>query len=117
VGFDFKLIHLDLAEVGKLPYHKNQFDVAVAAEVLLHQRPENIRKVMRELVRVARKVVVISWGEDRVSFHTPGQVVEGPNHCFHYDYRGICEEEGWRVQDFQAIDRQVFFTYERGGKR
>lgn len=117
VGFDFKLIHLDLSEVGKLPYRKKQFDVAVASEVLLHQRPENILKVMRELVRVARKVVVISWGEDRVPFRIPGDASEGPNHCFHYDYRRICQDEYWAVKDFQAVDRQVYFVYEKGGKK
>lgn len=115
LGLDFKLIHLDLVELGHLPYTRNTFDVAVAAEVLLHQRPENILLVMRELARVAKKVVIISWGEDRVSYSTPGEKSSGPNHCFHYNYLQICKEEGWKVTNFVGADRQVYFVY--GKKR
>ena len=115
IGFKFKLIHLDLVELGRLPYADNDFDVAVASEVLLHQRPENILLVMSELVRIANKVIVISWYEERVNFNAPGLLKPGMNHCFHYNYPQICKDNDWKVYDIETADRQVYFVYEKVG--
>ena len=113
IGFEFKLIHLDLVQVGKLPYRKNQFDVAVCAEVLLHQQPQHVLLVMSELARVSKKVIVISWTEDRVRFDEPGTPKPGRNHCFHYNYVQICQEQGWKTSDIRYVDRQIYFVYEK----
>jgi len=113
VGFEFKLVHLDLVEIGRLPYKKNEFDVGVASEVLLHQRPQHILLIMSELVRVCKKVIVVSWCEERIDFDIPGKLKSGPNHCFHYNYLDICKKQGWEIFDIRYVERQIYFVYSK----
>ena len=116
-GYGFQYLHRTIPiHLDRLPYEDDEFNVAVASEVLLHQTPMNILKIMGELVRIAERVVVISWQEDKTFFSQPGNKTEGMNHCFHYDYEGLCRDNGWKVYDVERKDRQIYFVYEKGNK-
>lgn len=93
--------------VGNMPYIDKQFDLSVAAEVLLHQKPGDIRVIMSELVRVSNKAIVITWMEDGA---LDGRKIFP--HCFHYNYIDICNECGWDMRDFTRYKRQIMFVYE-----
>lgn len=75
VGYDFSDIETDT------------FDVAVASKSLMHVRPENIKKVVTALLRIAKKVVIINY------FDVTGEV-KMAEHNFSHDLRSILNELG-----------------------
>jgi len=98
-------------DTAYLPYDTKWFDVAVACSVLMHQRPQKVVHVMRELARVAKKVVVMAWMDTVSPFDIPDEPPRMDSHCFHYNYPGICGARGWNIIDMKRFERQVFFTY------
>jgi len=92
-------------KIEELPYIDKRFDVAVAVQVLLHQKPENIEFIMSELIRVSCRVIVITWMEK-------GNNIKNSSHCFNHDYLKICKDNNWRVIDFIKYNRQGLFVYE-----
>lgn len=97
-----------------IPYDDNQFDVVVCVSVLLHQRPQNIVQIMKELARVGKKVIVISWSEEGIEYEDHKSKYEGDKYCFHYDFNKICRYNKMKVIKWEAKPelRQIFFTYE-----
>jgi ubiquinone/menaquinone biosynthesis C-methylase UbiE len=93
--------------VEKLHYKTDEFDAAVATEVLLHQKPEYINLIMLELARVSSKVVAISWMECGIPFN----IERG--HCFHYNYFKLCEQNNLEIIDFQKYKKQIMFVYRK----
>lgn len=89
-----------------LPYGKAAFDAAVASQVLQHQRPERIERVMAELVRVAEKVVAIaSWGKKSGRGRS--------RHAFNHDYVEICAEIGCEMNHVRLNDGTIYFVCNR----
>lgn len=89
--------------VGCLPYSDKEYDAVVATEVLLHQRPENIDRVMLELVRVGKKVIVITWYEPDNDNKS--------KHCFNHDYYNICARLKLTMSDVKQAGKKLFFIY------
>lgn len=88
----------------RLPYDECAFDACVMAQVLLHQRPENVRPLMKEAARVARKVVVIS------GYH----VAEGDvSHVFRHDYPESCTSLGCKMDDVRAWGGSIYFVFKK----
>jgi SAM-dependent methyltransferase len=44
--------------VSKLPFADGEFDLVFTSEVLVHVRPEDVPAILRELIRVSKKLVV-----------------------------------------------------------
>lgn len=98
--------------ISSLPYENNEFDSAIASEVLLHQRPENIIKIMSELDRVSKKVIIITYMEPNIPFQKINEFKYRKKlHCFNYNYLEICKDNKWNIFDFQYYKKQVFFVY------
>jgi len=116
--FQFALKYITTAGTQEkgLPFKDNEFDVAVASEVLLHQRPENIVRIMAELARVAKQVIVISWapatGMPCIDPFAP-PMVSGSHHCLPYDYKALCERLEYTMEDVQYTEDQIYFTYRK----
>jgi len=108
INFDLRFI-----TGNDLPYTDAEFDVAVASSVLLHKQPQNILEIMKELVRIAKKVVVISWQVDNMAFDKPGVPKPGPDYQFHYSYPDICKTNGWMMEDISRIEDSICFVYTR----
>lgn len=88
-----------------LPYRDVAFGAAVASQVLQHQRPERIERVMGELIRVAEKVIVTSsWGRTRARRHS---------HSFHHDYVTLCAAIGCEMHHVRLMDGTIYFVYTR----
>ena len=85
---------------GKYPFEDGAFDVAVSSYVLIHVPFKLIRHTMRELARVADKVVVYvnlnPNAPDREEDQKPH------HHVFRHDYRGLCEELGFKIHRFDS---------------
>jgi ubiquinone/menaquinone biosynthesis C-methylase UbiE len=115
MNFDFVFDLVVAPAIQQLPFEDNQFDAAVSVSVFLHQRPSNILLVMRELVRVAKKVIAVTWQEPKVPFHKIGDntLIRPEEYCFHYPYLSICYDNGWVVQNSEQFDRYLMFTYSK----
>jgi len=117
-GYDFKLNFTLGTEVGVTPYGDKEFEAAIASQVLLHQRFDNINKVMLELLRVADKVIVISWRDqlkpDSYSSGGYGGHCLG-DHCFNHNYLEICSNNGWLVSDVKYRPINIYFVYSERG--
>lgn len=101
----FKLNFISGLDVGVTPYYDDQFEVVVCVQVLLHQRDENIEKVMSELARIGRKVAVISYRTE-----IPFDLAE---HVFNHDYLSICKKNNWWVREVVQTDKHILFNYGR----
>lgn len=106
-NYNFKMNFTLGYEVGVTPYKNKEFDATVVCQVLLHQTPNNITKVMTELLRISNKVIVISWFEDS----KPLCNKDVNNHCFNYDYLKICSDFGWKTFDVRYKPKHIFFVY------
>ena len=98
-------LQLDLAQVPgeDLPYGDRQFEAGVASQVFLHQRPQNIEHMMREMIRVCEKVVVITGGY--------GRAPRRADHVFGHDYPTLCARLGCEMHHVRAQPPQLFFVY------
>ena len=94
-------------KIEPIKFPKKFFDAAVCCEVLLHQRPENIEFIMKDLLRVSSKVIVVTYQNLDAEFDTEGSF----NHCYNHDYRGICERNGWKMKHVKQTSNQLFFVY------
>lgn len=111
-SFQFRLRIED--HIGNLPYEDDRFDAAVSVSVLLHQTPDRVVDLMRELARVARKVVIVSlFDAERPYDAVAKRHAPRPQYCFNYDYFGICEANAWTVIDSHVVPpaRQIFLVY------
>lgn len=102
LGLDFTL---DIAEEGvdAFPYTDQQFDVGVSSQVFLHQKPENIKHMMSEMIRVCQKVVVV----------TGGYRFKGAAHVFDHDYPALATELGCEMNHVRAWTPHILFVYQR----
>lgn len=102
-------IEVDLAkQPGEpLPYENKQFSAGVASQVLMHQRPENIEFVMRELIRCCSKVIVITG-------YGCGKFKE--KHVFDHDYPAICSFLNCEMHYVRSCYKLLFFIYKEIGK-
>ncbi|MFH1482488.1 MAG: class I SAM-dependent methyltransferase [Patescibacteria group bacterium] len=109
-NFEFNWTHL--TSIKKLPFEDKQFDCTISSEVLLHQRPEHIIDIMKELLRVSNKVIVITWMEINVPLDNNNKNYNPEKYCFNYNYKKLCDENSWLLKNFKRYKRQIMFTYE-----
>ena len=107
--FDFKLNLTINKKIEDLPYNNNEFDASVAVSILLHQRPKNILKIMSELYRVSKKVIIISWFDPVLKFNDHNKNIDSKNYCYHYNYYEICKEFNWNIKNIITKDRLIYF--------
>ena len=90
--------HIILGEpVGRLPYPDGCFDIVYTAEVLVHVRPQDIKTILAELVRVTKQQV----------FHietSPGFPLNENDHdgCWYHDLVQIYSELGYVCETLRA---------------
>lgn len=62
-------ICLDLEKIDRLPFDDSSFDCVICADVLEHL--ENLHLIFAELIRVAKKYVIIAWPNNWVNARIP----------------------------------------------
>lgn len=80
-----------LGEAQSIPFNDKQFDVVLADAVLMYIKPDEIKGVIKEMARVAKKsIVLVEWFDKSLE----GKLVD-----FHYarNYPKLLEEEGFAV--------------------
>lgn len=93
-------------EVNQTPYHDKQFDLVLAISVLLHQRPEEVESVMRELVRIGKRIVVITLFEPEAKKDSS----TNGSWFYNHDYEAICRRNKWLMEDVRQTENQILFT-------
>jgi SAM-dependent methyltransferase len=89
------------------PFNDNEFDVVCVFEVLLHCPETEIAKVINELSRIAKKVLVVTWYD--------GGKSKCVGHCWTRDYKAMLIENGMGIVhwDENSLPQQTFFIYEK----
>uniref|UniRef100_A0A6M3J146 Putative methyltransferase n=1 Tax=viral metagenome TaxID=1070528 RepID=A0A6M3J146_9ZZZZ len=113
-SIEFVLLEDD--NLVKLPFPNKYFNVAVACEVLLHIKPVNIVLLMKELARVANKVVIIAFYNPDIAFDKGSFNPDHFQYCFNYNYPRICNKNGLDMDNIKLKDNQIFFTYKEEKK-
>ena len=109
-GFNKFSLTVDNNINNKLPYKDKEFDVVLAISVFLHQRPQHILKVMRELMRVGHKIVATAYYTKDKKFDIPGTILNGKRRKFNYDYFSLAKNEGWNINNIEYGQAYLYFT-------
>jgi len=89
------------ASATALPFRDRTVDLVIASEVLMHLPPEDMRRALREMARVARKhVVTLDWYE-------PYAVGAAIPWCWNHDYPAAYQEVGLRVKESVPFPRSL----------
>jgi len=99
---DFKFVKGEL-DYEVLPFRDQFFDVCICSEVLLHQYPNQVGKIMNELARVSKKVACITalYREDQIP----------ASHCFDHNYIDICDIYKLKLLNYQIYNNRILFAY------
>lgn len=91
----------------KTPFKTNEFDIVCAFEVLLHSPSAEIEDVLKELARIGKKVIVITWWDNNLE--------KNINHCWTRDYKKLLSQNSLNLihWDETSLPNQVFFTYNK----
>jgi len=93
----------------KTPFKDNEFDIVCAFEVLLHCPEEEIEEVIKELSRIGKKVIIITWYKN-------GETLKS-GYCFTRNYKNLIKKNNlklthWDEDSFKSIP-QTFFIYNK----
>lgn len=91
----------------KTPFKDNEFDIVCAFEVLLHCLEYEIEGVIKELSRIGKKVIIITWYKNGKTLNS--------GHCFTRNYKNLIKKNNlklihWDEDSFSSIP-QVFYIY------
>lgn len=104
-GLKVKQYVIDQSGEIKTVFKDKEFDVVCVFEVLLHSPPSEIKDLMRELSRIGKRVMVITWYEGGTELNS--------DFCWTRDYKDIVNDLGLNLEhwDELSLDKQVFFIY------
>jgi len=104
--FEYKHYILNTVDICGCEYPDNNFDVTVSFAVFMHIRPENIEKIVNELIRISGILICSSYnGEPLLEYDE--------QHCFLHDYNKLFSsykiEETFKIGDgqFWVITKNV----------
>ena len=81
--------------------NKQQFDLILASEVLLHIKPEDIENVIEKLSKVGKQIINIDW-----NFNP-----QKSEWCFIHDYDALYKKYGGKMvdrKDMKIIEQSLF---------
>ena len=91
------------------PFKDNEFDIVCAFEVLLHCPEYEIEGVIKELSRIGKKVIIITWYRD-------GEFIKH-NHCLTLNYKTLLIKHNLKLihwdEDILKSIPQTFFIYSK----
>jgi ubiquinone/menaquinone biosynthesis C-methylase UbiE len=108
-NLDFALYCKDV--LSPFIFNDKSFDAAIASEVLFHQTPITIEKIMHELLRVSNKVIVITYMNLLTKYDKIEKEFDKSKYCFNYDYYSIAKKNKWKIENEERIKNQIMFTY------
>jgi ubiquinone/menaquinone biosynthesis C-methylase UbiE len=106
-----EIYHLDSEQVDihNLPFKENEFDVVVCSETLEHVSDH--KKALDELLRVAKKAVVITVPHDPREFvdkNIKTQKIHGHIHVFNLDSLNFLKSRGYQVSRKKMLSSYTY---------
>jgi SAM-dependent methyltransferase len=106
-GLYDKLLNLDLSLVNSLPFSDREFDVATCIEVLEHLPKQSGIKILKEIERVARKVVITTprsphaerWNLENYKFTLNPELFDNNPNMIH--------QSKWTLKEFKKQGYKV----------
>jgi ubiquinone/menaquinone biosynthesis C-methylase UbiE len=96
----YHVLHYVAGERAEVPYDDDYFDLIVAAEVLLHILPADIRPLLDELRRICCGHLAVVTA---APFTNPAA------HCFDHDYAALCLGR-FELTDDHSVHRQRYLV-------
>lgn len=108
LGLSIKDFVIDTSGKVTLPFLDNEFDIVTSTAVLLHVPEEEIIKVMNELARVGKKVLVITY-------YSQGKTLHPSEHVWTRDYKKILKNSNMKLLKWEEnlFPNQVAFLYSK----
>lgn len=115
-GVDFSAIYKDRCDArynhivhnvhdSNLPFHKNTFDKGLLIKVLLHAPENEVKTILKEVGRVCKEVMLISYY---------GNLDVLAPHVFKHEYIDIIKDLGFKVKYQKEIeDNQIVIVYSK----
>tara|TARA_R100000734_G_C3314728_1_gene106398 strand:+ start:432 stop:1001 length:570 start_codon:yes stop_codon:yes gene_type:complete len=108
-GLKIQQYIIDKDNTIKTPFKDNEFDIVCAFEVLIHSPETEIDELIRELSRIGKKVIVITWYKN-------GETLSS-SYCFTRDYKNIIKKNNLKLihwdEDSLSSIPQVFYVYSK----
>lgn len=87
---------------------EDEYDLVVACSVFLHQRPEAVKEIIKDLSSIGKKVLIITWYDPNRDF----DIRTSYQFCYNHDYLGMLEELGLKYE-YATDGNQLYLTYWR----
>lgn len=86
-----------------LPFENEHFDIGITVKVLLHAPKEEMIRILTEMRRVCKKVLLISYHDENKKL---------AEHCFAHDYISELNKLGYLIKYKNIIENQIIIVYE-----
>lgn len=109
-GINFSFLHKpDI--MSEFHFPDKFFDAVVASEVLFHQTPTTVEFMMKELLRVSKKVIVITYMNKKEKYDKLKGNFDKSRYCFNYNYYNIMKKYKWYISNEERVRNQIMFVY------
>ena len=99
-----------IPEVKPLPYSDAQFDTVVSFFVLTHAKPENVRLVLNDIMRLGKIAIVSAYDDKPLA-------INNETYCFLHDYNSLFEELGIEVIETEKPTTLRFWVLKKKYER
>lgn len=100
-------VKLDCADILKLPYQDNSFDLVFTYGTLMHVSPDNLPQAIAEMKRISRKYIVsieeVLWYEETGKKRLPRL----NDYTYIHNYREALQKSGLSLKSAQKINGLV----------
>lgn len=103
------LITLKEGTILKLPFPSNSFDMVICHGVLMHIKPDDINKAIYELVRVAKRYIIVVEQDDTINpiKNRPFQKIN--HYTFTYPYERLFEKYNIQIIEHKRKNELHWF--------
>ncbi len=98
---DFEHLIYDIHK-NDLPFEDNNFDIGITVKVLLHAPQKEMIRILTEMHRVCKKVLLISYHDENKNL---------AEHCFAHDYISELNKLGYSIEYSKIIKNQIIIVY------
>lgn len=93
--------YLGCADVNTLPFHEKSYDLVFTHAILMHVPEKNIENAIREMIRIAKKYLVIIEETYWSAGNVRGSVLKPNEYTFIYDYIELLSRCGLKIEEIR----------------
>lgn len=92
---------LGCADVNALPFHEKSYDLVFTHAILMHVQEKNIENAIREMMRIAKKYLVIIEETYWSAGNVRGSILKPNEYTFIYDYAELLSRCGLKIEEIR----------------